>query len=129
MSTELQPWSPPWGLAIAMLALAVITISWSRSYFRPQHIPGPPLAAFSKLCQVQKTIGSRVHLDTVEVCERYGTIPILNQRRLVCQLMSDRDPLVRIGPNELVTNDFEIFLEFSAVRSQYTVITGTIPAS
>jgi hypothetical protein len=81
MNTELVSWSLPWASAIAVLFLVIIATSWSRSYFRLQHIPGPPFAAFSKLWQVQKTIGGRFHLDTVEVCEKYGTLPIPNQHR------------------------------------------------
>ncbi len=88
MNTEPPSWLSPWGSTILVLILMIITISWSRSYARLRHIPGPPLAAFSKLWQVQKTIGARFHLDTVEVCEKYGTIPIQYQRREVCQLMS-----------------------------------------
>lgn len=45
-------------------------------------------------------MGGRFHLDTAEACEKYG-------------------PIVRVGPNELVTNDPVVLKRMSAVRSPY----------
>ncbi|KAH8764092.1 cytochrome P450 [Hyaloscypha sp. PMI_1271] len=69
---------------------------------RLRHIPGPPLAGWSKaVWLLRKSLGGRFHLDTAEACEKYGSI-------------------VRIGPNELVTNDPDVLRRISAVRSPYT---------
>jgi len=51
--------------------LAQILIAWNRL----RHIKGPPFAAFSDLWLARHVPGGRMHLDLVEVCEKYGTHP------------------------------------------------------
>ncbi|KAE9370024.1 pisatin demethylase [Stipitochalara longipes BDJ] len=93
MNAEPLPW------LIAVL-IGLIILSCMRTYFRLRHIPGPPGVGFSKLWLLKKSFGGRFHLDTLELCEKYG-------------------PIVRIGPNELITNDFDVLRKTSAVRSPY----------
>jgi hypothetical protein len=118
MGTEPLPWRH-WQLVAALLITAVV-VSWTRSYLRLRHIPGPRFAAFSKLWLLQKTIGGRFHLDTVEACARYGTATLLHSRITSCFLLKCLGSIVRIGPNELITNDLEVLRRISAVRSPYT---------
>ncbi|PMD29002.1 pisatin demethylase [Hyaloscypha variabilis F] len=93
MNTEPFRW-------IVAILLGLVVSSWIRTYIRLRHIPGPPGVGFSKLWLLKKSFGGRFHLDTLETCEKYGSI-------------------VRIGPNELITNDIEVVRRTSAVRSPY----------
>lgn len=86
---------------VGSLILALLTVAHSiRSYRRLSHIPGNPLAAISRLWLLKSLWGNRTHLNLFEVNLRYG-------------------PLVRIGPNRLVTSDPELFRRMSAPRSPY----------
>ncbi|KAM0327966.1 hypothetical protein ACHAQA_005365 [Verticillium albo-atrum] len=71
-----------------------------RDWCRLRHIPGPRWAAFSKWWMLRNTLGGKMHLALKRACDEYG-------------------PVVRIGPNDLVTNDSEILRRMWAVRSPY----------
>ncbi|KAE9374995.1 pisatin demethylase [Stipitochalara longipes BDJ] len=95
-------WPSAWAWALLAVLVASAVIFRVRRWLRLRHIPGPPLAGWSKAAWLlRKALGGRFHLDTAEVCEKYGSI-------------------VRIGPNELVTNDPDVLRRMSAVRSLYT---------
>ncbi|KAJ8130172.1 hypothetical protein O1611_g3455 [Lasiodiplodia mahajangana] len=72
------------------------TISW----YRLRHIPGPFLAKFSYLWLAQVARGGRQYYAYRDLGKKYG-------------------PLVRVGPNELSTDDPEILRRAAAVRSPY----------
>jgi len=92
----------PWAWALLAVLVATSVVFRVRRYLRLRHIPGPPLAGWSKApWLLRKALGGRFHLDTAEVCQKYGSI-------------------ARIGPNELVTNDPDVLRRMSAVRSLYT---------
>jgi hypothetical protein len=59
------------GSIVTLLAVYVVA-STLRQYYRLSHIQGPPLAGFSKLWLLQKTLGGKMHLDLYEVCTKYG---------------------------------------------------------
>ena len=82
------------------LALLMTTINAIRSYYRLSHIPGPPLAAFSRLWLLSGLSGVRNHLNLYEANQKYGS-------------------LARIGPNHLTTSDPELVRRMSATRSSY----------
>ncbi|KAJ0416782.1 cytochrome P450 [Aspergillus carlsbadensis] len=84
-----------------VLILAVGLVRSLRSYLRLRQFPGPSVAGFTKLWMIRSTLYGRMHLDIAEACKKYGH-------------------LVRIGPNDLVTDDPEIIRKMSAVRSPYT---------
>ncbi|KAL3442534.1 cytochrome P450 [Aspergillus insuetus] len=84
-----------------VLLLAVGLVRLLRSYLRLKQFPGPFVAGSSKLWMMRSTLYGRMHLDIAEACKTYGH-------------------LVRIGPNDLVTDDPEIIRKMSAVRSSYT---------
>ncbi|KAF5520379.1 Cytochrome P450 monooxygenase lolP1 [Colletotrichum aenigma] len=80
--------------------LILLTVMNYRSWNRLRHIPGPPGAAFSKWWMLRNTLGGQMHLALKRACDDYG-------------------PVVRIGPNDLVTNDAELLRRMWAVRSPY----------
>ncbi|KAK2776898.1 benzoate 4-monooxygenase cytochrome p450 [Colletotrichum kahawae] len=80
--------------------LIYLTAMNYRSWNRLRHIPGPPGAAFSKWWMLRNTLGGQMHLALKRACDDYG-------------------PVVRIGPNDLVTNDAELLRRMWAVRSPY----------
>ncbi|KAL3468474.1 cytochrome P450 [Aspergillus heterothallicus] len=84
-----------------VLILAIGLIRLLRVYLRLRQFPGPSIASCTKLWMMRSTLHGRMHLDIAEACRRYGH-------------------LVRIGPNDLVTDDPEIIRKMSAVRSPYT---------
>ena len=88
-------------LFASLLALTLGTVANAiRSYRRLSHIPGPALAAFSRLWLLWGHLGPRIHLDYFEANLKYG-------------------PLVRIGPNQVVTSDPELIRRINAPRSPY----------
>lgn len=89
-------------LLVAALSMVVIlTIANAiRSYRRLSHIPGPRLASVSRLWHLSGLSGPRNHLNLLEASLKYG-------------------PLVRIGPNHLVTSDPDLYRRMKAPRSPY----------
>ncbi|KAI3328553.1 pisatin demethylase [Ustulina deusta] len=76
--------------------LTLATLTW----YRLRHIPGPFLAKFSYLWLALTAHGARQYYVHRDLCKRYG-------------------PLVRVGPNELTTDDPEILRRAGAVRGSY----------
>jgi hypothetical protein len=68
-----------WTLLAILIGYAFI--SRLRTWFRLRHIPGPAFAGFSKVWLLRKAIGGRFHLDTAEVCEKYGSGLLLLARK------------------------------------------------
>ncbi|KAK3689422.1 pisatin demethylase [Podospora appendiculata] len=90
------------GYALIITTLLVWwLVSAIRQYHRLRHIPGPPLAPFSKLWLFRKASSGRTHLDYYDACNKYG-------------------PIVRVGPNDVLTNDPNLMKMIWAVRSDYT---------
>ena len=88
-------------LVIAGFSLALLMMTNAiRSYYRLSHIPGPPLAAFSRLWLLSGLLGTRNHLNIHEANQKYGS-------------------LARIGPNHLATSDPELVRRMNAPRSPY----------
>jgi hypothetical protein len=53
-------------------AITVVVIQTTRTWLRLRHIPGPFSAGFFSWWELKHTLGGRMHLDTTEVCEKYG---------------------------------------------------------
>lgn len=70
------------------------------AWHRLRHIPGPILASFSYLWLGSVAQSASLYYVYRDLCKRYG-------------------PLVRVGPNELTTDDPEIMRKMPAARSQY----------
>ncbi|RYC64508.1 hypothetical protein CHU98_g1728 [Xylaria longipes] len=87
------------GLALSGFLLWYL-ISSIVTWYRLRHIPGPLLAKFSYLWLAQTARGGRSYYVHRDLCKKYG-------------------PLVRVGPNELTTDDPEILRRAGAVRGSY----------
>ncbi|KAI0969727.1 pisatin demethylase [Xylaria arbuscula] len=70
------------------------------AWYRLRHIPGPFLAKFSYVWLARAAQGARVYYVHRDLCRKYG-------------------PLVRVGPNELTTDDPEILRRIAHVRGSY----------
>ena len=87
-------------LAAVSTVILFVIANAIRSYRRLAHIPGPLLAAFSRLWLIKSLSGPRNHLDLFETTQKYGA-------------------LVRIGPNDLLTTDTELIRRMFAPKSPY----------
>ncbi|KAI1114168.1 pisatin demethylase [Nemania sp. NC0429] len=70
------------------------------AWYRLRHIPGPFLSKFSYTWLALTAQGARQYYVFRDLCKTYG-------------------PLVRVGPNELTTDDAEILRRLGAVRGPY----------
>ncbi|KAH6845850.1 cytochrome P450 [Chaetomium sp. MPI-CAGE-AT-0009] len=82
-----------------LVAAFVLHAIWQ--WRRLSHIPGPFTAGFSKIWIFREAIRLRLPAAYEEMGKRYGS-------------------LVRVGPNELVTDDPDILRRMMAARSPYT---------
>ncbi|KAI1864025.1 uncharacterized protein JN550_009045 [Neoarthrinium moseri] len=87
-------------LITAFGLVAWYLISASAAWFRLRHVPGPLLAKFSYLWLGQVAQGAKQYYVHRDLCRKYG-------------------PLVRVGPNELTTDDPEVLRRIAATRSSY----------
>ncbi|KAH8193877.1 hypothetical protein TruAng_011957 [Truncatella angustata] len=76
--------------------LATILTTW----YRLRHIPGPRLASFSYIWLARTAMSGKQWWVYRDMCEKYG-------------------PLIRVGPNELSTDDPEVLRRINAARSSY----------
>lgn len=91
--------TPLW-VALPGLLLAYLTLSSLATWYPLRHIPGPPLARISYLWLLRTTASGRAALTYRDLAHKYG-------------------PLVRIGPNHLLTSDPAVLRRMSAARSAY----------
>jgi cytochrome P450 len=82
-----------------LVAAFVLRAIWQ--WRRLSHIPGPFTAGFSKLWVFREAVQLRLPGAYHEMGKRYGS-------------------LVRVGPNELITDDPDILRRMMAARSPYT---------
>ncbi|KAF2454651.1 pisatin demethylase [Lineolata rhizophorae] len=85
---------------VIVVVLAFNVVGRVRAYSRLSHVPGPRLAAWSRLWIVRAGTSGRNHEYYYEANVRYG-------------------PLARIGPNHLLTSDPDIIRRMNAPRSPY----------
>ncbi|KAI1259970.1 cytochrome P450 [Xylariaceae sp. FL1019] len=85
--------------ASVCLLIAFARSLWS--WYRLRQVPGPFLASVSVTWMIWRSLSGRFHEHLRDVAEDYG-------------------PLVRIGPNQLLSTDPEVLRMMSAVRSTYT---------
>ncbi|KAF0323496.1 cytochrome P450 [Colletotrichum asianum] len=86
-------------VAFSILVLYAVT-SVVRQYARLRHVQGPPGAGFSKWWLVRTVYGGRQHLEFYDAFLKYGS-------------------LVRVGPNDLMTSDPELWKRMLGVRTTY----------
>ncbi|KAK9418173.1 putative BcABA1, cytochrome P450 monooxygenase [Seiridium unicorne] len=83
-------------VAAILYYLTTTFISW----YRLRHIPGPRLAAFSYLWLARTAMSGKQWWVYRDMCQQYG-------------------PLIRVGPNELSTDDPEVLRQINAARGSY----------
>ncbi|KAF5722727.1 pisatin demethylase (cytochrome P450) [Fusarium mundagurra] len=89
-------------IAIAVLGLVVLFVAdTSRTWYRLSHVPGPFWAGFSKAWMVRQSFKGIQPYAMQQANEKYGS-------------------LVRIGPNELATDDPKLLRRMMSSRSAYT---------
>ncbi|TVY62782.1 Cytochrome P450 monooxygenase mpaDE [Lachnellula suecica] len=86
--------------AIVGLSTAIAIFETIRSWLRLRHIPGPPLAGFSRLWLVWNSLKGRLAYATEEASGKYGS-------------------LVRVGPNEIISSDPDVWRKILGVRTEY----------
>ncbi|KAI1850890.1 hypothetical protein JX265_004916 [Neoarthrinium moseri] len=86
---------------LVALALAALFVWRASSWHRLRHVPGPCSASLSSFWMLRKALSGRFHEHLRDVSDEYG-------------------PLVRIGPNVLLSTDPEVLRMMSAARSPYT---------
>ncbi|RSL52120.1 hypothetical protein CEP53_008193 [Fusarium sp. AF-6] len=94
--------SPGTVILTAVIGLAVLFLVDSlRSWYRLSHVPGPFWAGFSKAWMVRQSLKGTQPYAIQAANEKYGS-------------------LVRIGPNELATDDPKLLRRMMASRSPYS---------
>ncbi|KAH6651703.1 pisatin demethylase [Truncatella angustata] len=88
------------GLCAVGTLLSWYLITSIVAWYRLRHIPGPFLASFSYLWLAGVAQSARQYYVHKDLCKKYG-------------------PLVRVGPNELTTDDPEVLKRMPAARSLY----------
>ncbi|KAI2463797.1 cytochrome P450 [Annulohypoxylon bovei var. microspora] len=88
------------GLGLLGVFVVWYIVSAFSAWYRLRHIPGPFLASFSYLWMVKSILLGTLEKDFSEL-RKYG-------------------PLVRTGPNSIVTNDPMILRKIASARTKYT---------
>lgn len=88
-------------LALGTSIFLGIAVSTVVSWYRLRHIPGPWLASVSNIWIIRAATSKRLSEAFEEVGRSYG-------------------PLVRIGPNQILTSDADFLRKTGAVRGAYT---------
>ncbi|KAF5558637.1 pisatin demethylase (cytochrome P450) [Fusarium mexicanum] len=88
-------------LQVTLVLLIAQLFRLVRRWSRLRHIPGPARAGWSSWWQCQGALSGRYHEHLKNAADQFG-------------------PLVRIGPNELLSTDPLVLRNMSAVRSTYT---------
>lgn len=98
MDTIQNPYLLP---AAAITFVGYIFLSYMSAYLRLRHFPGPRLASFSYLYIARVWLSGRQSASYKDLNTKYNS------------------SLVRIGPNDLITDDPEIIRRMSSARSKY----------
>ncbi|KAF4980148.1 hypothetical protein FZEAL_3767 [Fusarium zealandicum] len=93
--------SPGFYLGVVVILAATLVARQFQRWHRLRHIPGPRFAAWSSWWQLRGALSGRYHQHLKDAADEHG-------------------PLVRIGPNELLSTDPVVLRNMSAVRSTYT---------
>lgn len=89
-------------ILLPFLALTYLTVTTFLSWYRLRHIPGPFLASLSYLWIARIAAGGRQFWVYRDMPRQYQNAP-----------------LIRVGPNELSTDDPEVIRRINGVRSNY----------
>ena len=108
-------------VSLWVLGLVLITIISYRSYatyIRLGDFPGPTFAGFTRLWMVSALYSEQCATWYLDINTRYGEsfIPTVHASFL---LLTREGSLARIGPNNLLTSDPDIFRQILNVHSGY----------
>ncbi|KAI5459011.1 pisatin demethylase [Mariannaea sp. PMI_226] len=86
---------------VALLSWCLASLaSYLWQWFKLRQFKGPASCGLSKIWQLRQSRAGTIHVGLMDVCEKYGSI-------------------ARIGPNDLVTNEPDLWKRIFSVRSQY----------
>ncbi|KAL7629693.1 hypothetical protein AAE478_001216 [Parahypoxylon ruwenzoriense] len=98
---DVWSWSPGiLGLIALVVTIFYYLISTFFTWYRLRHIPGPPLGSFSYLWLARTAKSGQQFWIYRDMYQKYG-------------------PLIRVGPNELSTDDPEVIKKITGARSTY----------
>ncbi|KAM7183293.1 Pisatin demethylase [Rhypophila sp. PSN 637] len=89
-------------LSCGLALLVYHAVSTLQAWSRLRHIPGPPLASISYLWMILTARSARMSTIFADLSRQY-----------------DSSPVVRIGPNDVLTDDVELLRRMGAVRGTY----------
>jgi hypothetical protein len=71
------------GLAVVGLIVAVTLIQKIRNWLQLRHIPGPPLAGFTRLWMLWHSMGGQIQIILADASRKYG-VSFQNQTDKIC---------------------------------------------
>jgi cytochrome P450 len=89
-----------WALAAFVSIVCWYIVSSVVSWYRLRHVPGPFLASFSYLWVGSLALSGKQYETHLEIHRKYGS-------------------MVRVGPNEVLSEDIELLRKINAARSSY----------
>jgi hypothetical protein len=107
------------GTAVVCLVILFIVDSL-RAWYRLSHVPGPFVASFSRFWMLRGSMRAQLPMEMQAAVEKYGRMTILCNIHLMYLLSNGIGSLVRIGPNELATDDAKLLKKIHSGRSAYT---------
>jgi cytochrome P450 len=107
-------------LVVGGVTLVVyLVVSRVAAWLRLRHVPGPFRAGWSKFWLVRRQAAGKLVIDLENACKEYGILLPQLCIDLTCALTALTGPLVRIGPNWVVTNDPAEIRRIWSVHSGY----------
>jgi hypothetical protein len=88
-------------LALGTSILLWFVVSTVVAWYRLRHIPGPWLASVSNIWIIRAATSEKLNVVFEEAGKTYG-------------------PLVRIGPNQILTSDTDLLRKTGSVRGTYS---------
>ena len=106
-------------LQVIVILFVLHAIRLVQRWHRLRHIPGPNGVGWSSWWQLRGALSGRYHEHLKNVSDQFGK---KHFGRLITRITNKMNsgPLVRIGPNELLSTDPVLLRSMSAVRSTYT---------
>ena len=99
--------------------VVVQVIRLVQRWHRLRHIPGPKGTGWSSWWQLRGALSGRYHEHLKNASDQFGKRHRGHLKTSITYKLNS-GPLVRIGPNELLSTDPVVLRNMSAVRSTYT---------
>jgi hypothetical protein len=113
----------PEGTYFYVIFGAVLYLVYSaRSWYQLRHFDGPWLAKHSYLWLLGAVSSNKLHVIFPELHKKYGRCQLYTYTpNMSCDCSNFAlGTTIRIGPNDLVTNDIKLLQRMSAARSAYS---------